>query len=339
VLYDGYLLGELSFPDLHGEGTPAIWTAWKQLEGTWFDGLERLDDGTYDFYHHVSYGTYRFWWADLDGDARDDLIVCPGDECPLGLLSQAGVPSNPLPLELTESLVELFDVTGDGVADAFTQASGALHVWEGDGQGGFSMLDEVQLPPGNKSIHASRSDVRSFAVHSRCADCASVIVFRLGTDRAIVPVASSEALEQAKVVEVGLIDGDDRADLIVEHTLQQGTRVLDVLLAREGGALVSALRLHDVEAAAAGPFGDEDRIDLMWKSHGQTHVLAGALDPRHIRAVDVDLLPPWFADSGGRLSDRVVDLDDDGRAEIVQYRWMEESDHGQLEAIEQVDCE
>ena len=247
------------------------------------------------------------------------------------------MPSNPIPLRTVEYLVDLCDVTGDGIADAFTTEDGLLHVWQGDGRGGFSMLDALDVPMGNLSLHRSRSDARSFAVHSRCSDCASITVFRVGTDDSVESQATSEALEQAKVLEVGLIDGDDRTDVIVEHTLPEGTRVLDVLLAGEGGALVSALRLHDVEATAAGPFDVRDRIDLMWKTQGQTHVLAGSLDPRHIRTVDVDLLPPWSTDADQR-SNRVVDLDDDGRAEIVQYRWDEGSEHGQLEAIESVEC-
>ena len=360
VLYEGLLIGDVQLADTRGDGIPEIWLSWVDLEASprriASTGFARAGEG------HTIFGGAQFpsttvVWADLDGDGRDDAIYAPRRD---GVTSWAGRRSDPAgvpapDLEMQLSLparahpVAWFDVTLDGRADSFASEGGVLQIAAGDGVGGFSPSTTISLEPWDSvhSILPSRVDPRAFAVrlNTTCAGCptAVTLVAPVGHGGAAVRYATSALLDDPLMLDMRPIDDeDDRPDVVVRHVVSTGERVVDVFLAQDDGTLRSVRQIPVGDAALAGDFDGDGRLDLIWRrDEEETYVLFDVVGASEPRRVEVDPLP--FEIDGlsspnppGLRRPPVADIDGDGRDEIVQWRYVEDSAH--LEAIEVVDC-
>jgi hypothetical protein len=340
VVYEGDVqIRSFWLTDARGDGLPEIWL--EEAEGSSSFGLVRVDEH-YEPYASMERrnGWMTAWWADVDGSGRDDIFWI--HLLSVTLSDVTGVPAMEIPLVLPELennsafILGMFDVTEDGRADFFTVEEGVLKLARGEGDGVFSTLASMPLAPWTRAVLLpSRVDPRSFAANLvDCSECPrSVASMSLAPGDNLVHHATSEVLHESALLDIRRIDDDERADVIVRHRVGHED-VVDVLLADADGQLVPAWRSPTLDAAVAGDFDGDGRVDVVF-SHDRLGYAAFAvpsgLDP--VR-VEVDLIDQ---EATTVISDqKVADLDGDGRDEIVQLR---RYDAGfAIEVIEAVDC-
>jgi hypothetical protein len=340
VVYEGDVpIRSFWLTDARGDGLPEIWL--QEEAGSSSFGLVRVDEH-YETYASIDRmnGWQAMGWGDVDGSGRDDILWF--HLLSVTLSDAAGVPVTEIPLVLPEFennsayILGMFDVTEDGRADFFTVEEGLLKLARGHGDGVFSPLASVPLHPWTRAVlFPSRVAPRSFAANLvDCAECRrSVAAMSLTPENELVRHATSEMLDQPIVLDIRRIDDDDRADMIIKHRVTD-EEVVDVLLADADGQLVSAWRSPTLDAALAGDFDGDGRVDVVFSRERLGYAALAVPSAAEPLRVEVDLL-----DQEGTMliqDQKVADLDGDGRDEIVQLRRL---DAGfAVEVLEVVDC-
>ena len=162
---------------------------------------------------------------DVDGDGFTDIVTANRDDSNVSVLinSKDGTFASPVNFDAGgngETAAVSADVNGDGVMDLFigTINSDKIHLWLGDGNGGFTFSDEVLV--GNAPWMITAGDVNNDGIpdvvsaNSSSATLSVVLCDSLGN---LSPAVNYPTGSFPIAIDLGDIDGDGDLDVVTSN--------------------------------------------------------------------------------------------------------------------------
>jgi hypothetical protein len=176
--------------------------------------------------------------ADVDGDARLDIVAADGNAGRIVLMRNTGnsefVPWAALDTPERLARAFAFDVDGNGSTDVlgislfdyFEPQPGTLYVSRSNGEGGFLAREEYSTGIGTTDVHAhdlgSDGDLDLVIVNGGAnsqwgTDPGGVDIRQVGPGGILQPPSSIPGIEHPRFVAVDDFDGDRQMDLAISH--------------------------------------------------------------------------------------------------------------------------
>lgn len=298
---DGSFLSPLRFPAEPGASHMAVadvdGDGWSDLASVHFRGFSsipdkvsvflRREDGSYGppVTYPVGHSATFIAAADLNGDARSDLVVTNAADNNLSVLiaGEGGTlqPQILLPAGIAPQAVTIGDVNLDGWQDivAANYASNELSIHLGNGSGQFGAPLKVTVSDGPFDVVlADFNTDGNLDAAARKNNAAEVGVLMGRGDGTFDPETRFQVGSPAGVLAAGDFNGDGMVDLAVSNAKSSD---VSILLGQGDGAFLPQTRFateYLPQSLALGDFDADGRPDLAVGSLSAVNILLGRED-------------------------------------------------------------
>lgn len=262
--------------DTTGDSVPEAWIFESTSAATIADGLVREADGRFVPRLHVDVeGSFRRL-ADVDGDARDDLVVQAEIETEGLAWRVYGSDSSGVPGEVVEEvfrmggmLLDVVDLDADGLGEFVFLASGELEIELG--HGGTARSSAEGISSGNARVLPVEPG--SFIVTTGEVDSPGLGVFRL-TDGKLELLFRGEAPNAFTFVEAATRRADGRAAYFTAARRGELVDLLRVDIDLEASTSEVVALAEGATGGRAADLDGDNLMDLAWIDAGTTELRA-----------------------------------------------------------------